>query len=131
MRNDFAATVRRDTFPLLIAAAEGRLTVRQLPEEGKEGVTLRVLEISGEGLAPVRLYIDRDARIARQTYATPGPDGSPVQAEEVYSDYRKVNGIEVPFRASVLRDGRPILDRTLKTVTFNTMVDVALFQQPL
>ena len=67
----------------------------------------------------------------RQTYATPGPDGRPSQAEEVFSDYRKVNGIEVPFKASVLRDGRLILDRTLKTVTFNVPVDAALFQQPL
>ena len=131
MQSDFAATVRRDTFPLLIAAAEGRLTVRQLPEEGKDGVTLKVLEISGEGLAAVRLYIDRDARIVRQTYMTPGPDGSPSRAEEVFSDYRKVSGIEVPFKASVLRDGRLILDRTLKSVTFNTTIDPTLFLQPL
>jgi zinc protease len=131
MRSDFAATVRRDTFPLLIAASEGTLMVRQLPEEGKDGVTLKVLEISGEGLGPVRLYIDRSDRIVRQTYATPGPDGRPSQAEEVFSDYRKVNGIEVPFKASVLRDGRIILDRTLRSVTFNIPVDATLFQQPL
>ena len=68
---------------------------------------------------------------ARQTYETPGPDGRPSQAEEVYSDYRRVDGIEVPFKASVLRDGRPILDRTLKSVTFNAAVDAALFKQPL
>ena len=131
MRNDFAATVRRDTFPLLIAAAEGKLTVRQLAEEGSSGATFKVLEVSGQGLDPVRLYIDRDYRIARQTYAAPGPDGRPTQAEEAFSDYRKVNGIEVPFRATVMRDGRQILERTLKTVTFNTAVDPMLFQQPL
>jgi zinc protease len=131
MRSDFAATVRRDTFPLLIAASEGKLAVRPLPEEGKDGVTLKVIEISGEGLTPVRLYIDQNNRIVRQVYTTPGPDGRPTQAEEVFSDYRKVNGIEVPFRASVLRDGRLILDRTLKSVTFNAPVDAALFQQPL
>lgn len=131
MRNDFAATVRRDTFPLLIAAAEGKVTVRQLAEEGSGGATFRVLEVSGQGLDPVRLYVDRDYRIARQTYMTPGPDGRPSQAEEVYSDYRKVNGIDVPFKAVVLRDGRQILERTLKAVTFNTAVDPMLFQQPL
>jgi zinc protease len=131
MRNDFAATVRRDTFPLLIAAAEGKVTVRQLAEEGSSGATFRVLEVSGQGLDPVRLYVDRDYRVARQSYATPGPDGRPSQAEEVYSDYRKVNGIDVPFKAVVLRDGRQILERTLKTVTFNTAVDPMLFQQPL
>ena len=131
MRSDFAATVRRDTFPLLIAAAEGKLTVRLLPDEGAQGTVFKVLEVSGEGLTPVRLYIDRDYRIARQTYTTPGPDGAPSQAEETFSDYRKVDGIDVPFRASVLRDGRPILDRTLKAVTFNVPVDLTLFQQPL
>jgi predicted Zn-dependent peptidase len=131
MRNDFAATVRRDTFPLLIAAAEGRLTVRQLPEEGTSGVVLKVIEVRGEGLEPVRLYIDRDYRIVRQTYSTPGPDGHPSQAEETFSDYRKINGIDVPFKASVSRDGRKILDRTLKGVTFNTAIDLMLFQQPL
>jgi hypothetical protein len=116
---------------LLIAALEGKLMIRALGDEGKDGVTLRVLEISGEGLSAVRLYIDRDNRIARQTYMTPGPDGRASQAEEVFSDYRKVNGIEVPFKASVLRDGHVILDRTLKTVTFNVPVDASLFQQPL
>ena len=131
MRNDFAATVRRDTFPLLIAAAEGRLTVRPQPEEGSGGAILKVLEVSGPGLDPLRLYIDRDYRIVRQTYTTPGPDGRATRAEELFSDYRKVNGIDVPFRASVLRDGQKILDRTIKSVTFNTAVDLMLFQQPL
>ena len=131
MRNDFAATVRRDTFPLLIAAAEGRLTVRPQPEEGSGGTVLKVLELSGPGLDPMRLYIDRDYRIIRQTYTTPGPDGRLTRAEEQFSDYRKVNGIDVPFKASVLRDGQKILDRTIKSVTFNTAVDLLLFQQPL
>jgi zinc protease len=131
MRNDFAATVRRDTFPLLIAAAEGKLTLQQLPEEGSSGAVLKVLEFSGLGLEPVRLYIDRDYRIAKQTYTAPGPDGRPTKAEELFSDYRKVNGIDVPFKASVLRDGQKILDRTIKSVTFNTAVDPTLFQQPL
>jgi len=47
MREDFAASVRRDTIPMLIAAAENKLAVRVLPEEGRDGRTLRVLEISG------------------------------------------------------------------------------------
>ena len=131
MRNDFAATVRRDTFPLLIAAAEGRLTVRPQAEEGSGGTVLKVLEVSGPGFDPLRLYIDRDYRIVRQTYTTPGPDGRPTKAEELFSDYRKVNGIDVPFKASVLREGQKILDRTIRSVTFNTAVDLMLFQQPL
>ena len=131
MRNDFAATVRRDTFPLLIAAAEGRLTIREQGEEGAGGAVLKVVELSGPGLEGMRLYVDRDYRIVRQTYTTPGPDGRATKAEEQFSDYRKVNGIDVPFRATVLRDGQKILERTIKSVTFNTAVDLMMFQQPL
>ena len=50
MRDDFAASVRRDTIPLLIAAAEGRLRVRLLPDEGARWRRVQVLEISGPQL---------------------------------------------------------------------------------
>lgn len=130
LRNDFAASVRRDTFPLLIAAAEGQLTVRRLPDEGTGTEPLRVLEIRGRGLDPVRLYINRDLLIARQSYSAVGPDGQGVATEERYSDYRAVNGIRVPFQTQVVRDGSPLLTRTLTTVTFNQRIDSTLFARP-
>ena len=37
MRDEFAASVRRDTIPVLIAAAEGKLALRLLPDEGADG----------------------------------------------------------------------------------------------
>ncbi len=130
MRQEFTASVRRDMFPLLIAAAEGTLATKLLAEEGRDGKVLRVAEISGEGVPPVRLYIDPSYQIVRQTFSTTGPDGRAVQAEEVFSDYRAVEGIQVPFRAEVLRNGRPILERTLTEVQFNTELDSTLFARP-
>jgi zinc protease len=130
MRDDFAASVRRDMIPLLVAAAEGRLTVRSLPEEGTGGQVLKVLEISGTGLTPVKLYIDSQSLIVRQIFQTPAPDGKRIQAEELFADYRAVDGVQVPFRADVRRNGTLILSRTLTTVTFNTPVDETLFVRP-
>jgi hypothetical protein len=130
MRDDFAANVRRDTFPLLIGGVEGQLTVRRLPDEGAAGQVLRVLEIRGRGLDPIRLYINRDLSIAKQAYSAPGPDGQPVPTEEVYSDYRPVNGIRVPFVTRVLRAGNQILTRTLTSVTLNQRIDPTLFARP-
>lgn len=131
MRDDFAATSRRDTYPMLIAAAEGRLAVRLLAEEGRDGETLKVLEISGENVPPMTLYIDGQFRIARQSYSATGPDGLPLKVEEVFSDYRSVDNIAVPYKASVFANGRLILERTIKSVSFNTQIDEKLFQQPL
>jgi hypothetical protein len=130
MRDDFAASVRRDTIPMLIAAAENKLAVKVLPDEGRDGRTLRVLEISGAGLAPVKLYIDQQNLIARQSFAAAGPDGRPVQAEEVFSDYRSISGIQVPFKAEVYRNGKVILSRVLKNVTLNTALNDTLFARP-
>ena len=130
MREDFRNSVRRDTIPMLIAASEGKNAVKILPEEGRDGRVLRVLEISGAQLPPVRLYIDPQGLIARQAFAAPGPDGKPVQVEEVFSDYRKVDGIMVPYKAELVRQGRTILTRTIRTVTLNAPVDAALFVRP-
>jgi len=131
MRNDFAATARRDTYPMLIAAAEGRLTLALLPEEGRDGEVLKVLEVSGADFPPVRLYIDRNFLIARQSYTASGPDGLPMKIEEVFADYRAIDNVSVPFKASVLSNGRLIIERTIKSVTFNTRIDEKLFEQPL
>jgi len=130
MRDEFGASVRRDTIPMLLAAADGRMAVRLLPEEGSDGRVMRVLEISGPQFPPVRLYVDSQDFIVRQAFSTPGPDGLPVQADEVFSDYRRVDGLQVPFRADVRRDGRVILSRTLTHVALNTPLDDKLFARP-
>ena len=61
---------------------------------------------------------------------TGGADGRPVQVEEVFSDYRKVDGVAVPYKAELVRDGRTILTRTLRSVEMNTPIDAALFSRP-
>ena len=130
MAAEFAASVRRDMIPLLIGAAEGTLTAKLLPDEGRDGAALRVVEVTGGGMTPVRLFIDKDHLIARQAFSAAGPDGRTMQAEEVFSDYRDVDGVQVPFTAEVLRNGQPILTRTLTSVTFNTEIPESIFARP-
>jgi hypothetical protein len=129
-RAEMAASVRRDMMPLLIAAAEGKLTLRLLPEEGRQGKVMRVIELSGEGLSPVTLHVNAQNQITSQSFTLPAPEGRSVRAEEVFSDYRAVDGVQVPFKAELLHDGRPILSRTLTSVIFNSPIDDKLFARP-
>ena len=131
MAAEFAASVRRDMIPLLIGVAEGRLKAKVLPEEGRDGASLRVVEVTGGDMSPVRLFIDEKGLIARQSFAAAGPDGRTMQAEEVFSDYRAVDGVQVPFTAEVLRNGQPILTRVLTSVEFNTDIPDDLFTRPV
>jgi zinc protease len=131
MRDDFAASVRRDTFPLLIGAAEGRLSVRLLADaRADDGRDVHVLEISGPDVTTVTLYIDSEDLIARQAFTSPGPTGAQVTNEEVFSDYRDVDGVRIPFNAQLLRDGTPVLTRRLTRVQLNTQLSDSLFARP-
>ena len=68
--------------------------------------------------------------IAGQSFSNPGPDGRPVVTEEVFSDYRTIDGVKVPFEAQLLQNGRAILKRTIKQVVFNGAVAESLFARP-
>ena len=125
VRDDAAASVRRDTVPLLINAAEGRLTVRTLTID-----RTRVLEISGRDVGAVRLFLDEKMGIVKQRFSTADPRGLTVQQEEAFSDYRTVSGVRVPFQAAVSRDGQVLARRTLTKIAFNTKIDPALFERP-
>jgi hypothetical protein len=130
-RQDAEASVRRDAIPLLLAAMEGSVATRALPDErGADGRPLRVLEMSGAGLDPVRVYVDDQFLIVKQSYSAPGPDGRPARAEEAFSDYRQIGGVRVPFEAAVSRDGRVLVKRTITKVTFNEPLAETLFAKP-
>ena len=128
---DMAASVARDTIPMLIAASAGRLTVRALPEQkGRDGRPVRVLEISGPTIDRVRLFIDAEHRIVGQAFSRSDPTGRQVLSEEVFADYRMVDGVRVPFEAQLLLNGQPVLKRTLTKVVLNQQVPDSLFQRP-
>jgi zinc protease len=131
MRDDFAASVRRDTIPVLIGGMTGQYSVRQLADDtSAAGTPLKVLEFSGRQLDPIRFYISTDGLIAKQAFSAPGPDGRPLQVEEIFSDYRLVSGVRVPFQAQLRRDGQPVMTRTLKNVTINASLAPSLFARP-
>jgi zinc protease len=131
MAADFAASVRRDIIPMLIEAAEGRLTVRKLTDQtARDGRPVQVLELSGPQLDRVRLFVDAQNLIVGQAYTTPGPQARPILSEELFSDYRFVNGIRVPFETQLLQNGQVVITRTITKVTFNEHVPDTLFNRP-
>jgi hypothetical protein len=96
MAAEFASNVRRDIIPLLIAAAEGRLTVRKLPDQtGRDLRPVQVLEISGLQINRVRLMIDSQMLIVGQTYTTPSPLGGQSPG---YPQRRSLFGLSVRQR---------------------------------
>ena len=123
---EIRSNVQRDVIPLLLGLTEGRVTATRATDEVEGGRTFPVLYVHGGGMRPVSLVLDPDsAAILRQRY-----DMENATIEERYSDYRLVDGLQVAFKAEVLRNGTPLVERTVKSIEFNLPLDPSLFTRP-
>ena len=123
------ASLRRDVISLLLAARDGTLTTRLLPDvKDAAGRITHTLEISGRDLNPIVLYIDpQTSLVTKQAFSADGPTF--LLVEEQFSDYRPVDGIQIAFKAT-RKVGDRAVERTVTDVKINQPVDAALFKRP-
>ncbi len=99
-------------------------------EEEVEGVPCRVVAVSFRG-ADSRLCVDSEGRVLRQSFRGPHPIfGAPVEFEIDFSDYRSVEGRQVPFRRVTRLDGTPFSSAVRESFKLDPEVDPALFERP-
>ena len=128
---DMASSLKRDTVTALLAADRGELRARLLPDVKDSDGTLRhALELSSPTLEPLVLYVDpRTGLIAKQAYVVRAP-GQPL-VEELFSDYRPVDGVNVAFAAEVRAGGKPVVARRLNDITINARARSRTVRAPL
>ena len=125
VRDEIHESIQRDVVPLLLRASTGQLSVADAPTDDQSAAAV---SISGEGMRPVTLFIDRaSGLILREQYAS--PDGSGV-VQERYSDYRAVDGVQVAFKTVVERPGAPLIERVVENIRFNVPLRASLFVRP-
>jgi len=122
-RAQIKANVDRDLIAVLVKAATGKLVVREVDSD--ESV-LQAIEISGADQQPLTIFVNVDnGLIDRVRYS--GPLG---RVEERYSDYRKVDGIQVPFHTVMRRPGLTSIERDIRTIKFNGPLAPGIFETP-
>jgi hypothetical protein len=121
--------LRRDIVSLLVAAKDGKLTPRILPDvKDPAGRVDHVLELSAPDLNPIVLYIDPESSlIDKLTFVDEAPSRPLV--EERFSDYRAIDGIQIAFRATRKIDTQ-IVERRVSDVKINMAFDPAMFKRP-
>jgi hypothetical protein len=123
-------TLRRDVVALLLAAKDGTLTPRILPDvKDAEGTLSHALELSARDLNPIVLYVDPDSGLIRKRMYTIDAPGRPV-VEEQFFDYRAVDGIQMAFRATQ-KVGPLSVERRITDLKLNPPLDAALFKRPV
>jgi zinc protease len=123
-RGPIQSSVQRDIVRVLLKAGSGKLVVREIDSDQP---TLAAIEVSGDGLSPLTLLINRDNGLIEKARYLAEPEG---RSEEAYSDYRNVAGIQVPFHTVVRRAGLSPIERDLKTIRYNVPLPAGLFVKP-
>ena len=62
---------------------------------------------------------------ARETYTEPGQNGAPAETADIFSDWREVAGIKLPFKAIQLENGMKMLEVTVSEYKINSGLTAA------
>jgi len=123
-RAPLQSAIQRDIIRVLVKAGAGELVVREIDSDDPR---LAAIEVSGASLPALSLYINRDNGLIEKARYTSGAEG---RSEELYSDYRSVNGVQFAFHTVLKRGALPAIERDVKTIRYNVPLPAGLFVKP-
>jgi outer membrane lipoprotein-sorting protein len=101
---------------------------------GKEtmaGSPVYHLKVTKKNGPPQDYYLDAETGLEKKIrVSTQAPDGSPVTTVTEFSDYRDVEGCEVPFVIRQSQNGTVVATTTLDKVEFNVPIEDSHFKMP-
>lgn len=113
-------------FDLLRLAGKPGYTARLLPDGDVAGKTAKVVEIADAEGHATRFFLDPQTNLVTKVAF----ESNGQATEAVYTDYREVSGIKIPFQTNVSQNGQPLVEIKYSEVQVNAPVDEGLFKKP-
>ena len=117
----------RVTINLLKKLDDEELRVEYISEEmlaGKTNHVIRIKDLTGDF---IDLYIDATNHLVqKKTYRGASEVGLAI-LEETYSDFRKIQGITIPFETVVRANGKKFIENSVIEAEFNIKLDQGFF----
>ena len=111
-------------------ANQDRVAVQYLGREEAEGQQAEVVQVTPPGGAGAyKLYLNAETLVPFMT-AYQGIDfqtGSPQQSREVFSDFRGVGSVTLPFRSTTYTEGELAAETVIESIEINVAVDESVF----
>jgi zinc protease len=127
---ELRAAADRDVLKLLLGIKDGTIPVRPASIAALDGRGVDALECR-VGSGTVRLLLDRvSGLVLAEQYEAQQTGAERVETEERYSDYRPVDGIQVPFATEVRRNGVVLVRRRVREIAFNRALPADTFSRP-
>jgi zinc protease len=103
------------------------LKAQFMGEESLEDKKVDVILISDPAGNQLKVYVDQVTRLpVKESYEGTTMMG-PGTVEEIFSDYREVSGMKIPFSITSFANGQKVADTKILEINFNTQIDPELF----
>lgn len=127
-QNEMVQQNTRNSFIAVQDALAGKRTVVFVEAAEVGGKPADVVQFSDAAGSVFRVYVDAaTGRPVKKTYKGSSPMVGPVDVEELYSDYRDVEGLSLPFKITVIQNGRTFAEINVTSYQLNKTPDPALF----
>jgi hypothetical protein len=129
--HDFLSWQRHGIDTLLRYKEDGS-TLNMIGKEKQKGLDLWVLDVTDKEQRRTRYYVSaKSARILWLEYEErPDSGGDPVKFQRKFHDYHRAQGMLIPYRTVLFKDGTQVEESNVMTVTFGPRIDDALFINP-
>ncbi|MFQ5650035.1 MAG: hypothetical protein ACE5IY_08840 [bacterium] len=121
--------VFRDMRNLFKHFESAELKVTYLSQQVVAGKNFHVLQIKDFTGDFFNLYIDADTFLIHKMTYRGAAEVDLAKMEEIYSDYREVDGIKIPFHIIVKANGRQFIDAVVIEAEINSELDKEFFYQ--
>ncbi|HOK46097.1 MAG TPA: pitrilysin family protein, partial [Bryobacteraceae bacterium] len=130
-KEEFDNSLFRETLWLLQNFDSGSLTVQALGQSEADGKPAEGVAVTDpERKRQVKLYLDAATKLPVKKVYTAAFMGPPGEIEEIYSDYREVSGVKLPFKTQVFQNGQKRAEQTTTELKINPGVPNSAYQKP-
>jgi len=107
---------------------EDLVAAEVLPELKEGEVTYQIVKATSKGSPPKTLFFDQSTGLLAKmiTKMAVGPEGE-MTTETVLSDYREVDGIQIPFEMTI-KAGPQNMQMKFTSITHNAEIDDSVFR---
>jgi hypothetical protein len=118
--------------PLSILRARKNVSPAAIGNGNVGGSAVEQVAIEIDGVRHIVGIDPATGRISSLSYRRRGPDGSFGQFVQVFSDFREVGGLTLPFKVNATFNGQPWKEQspTIGEIVVNAKIDPALFERP-
>jgi zinc protease len=109
----------REPYALMLSDRNSSCTVNAIGDNAVEIAT-------ASGSLRVRVDFDPTTGLpAREVYTEPGQNGAPAETTDIFSDWREVAGIKLPYKAIQLENGMKMLEVAVSEYKINSGLTAA------